>query len=93
MNKEEVYDNEISPLMAQIIEICQESNIAMVASFAIPTEEDEGLRCTTHLSDETGELPEGIKEAVRTLKPGRASPMMITAEREDGTKTITAVMG
>lgn len=53
-NKEQVYDDDINPLMAQIIAICQEHNIAMLASFAIPTPNDPGLRCTTKiLTDES----------------------------------------
>ena len=40
MNKEDVYDTQINPLMAEIIKICQENKIAMLASFAIPTEEN-----------------------------------------------------
>jgi hypothetical protein len=51
-NKEEVYDSQINPLMAQIIKICQEHKIAMLASFAIPTPGDPGLRCTTSLLSE-----------------------------------------
>ena len=36
MNKEEVYDEEISPLMKQIITLCKANGIAMVMNFAIP---------------------------------------------------------
>lgn len=52
MSKEQVYDNEINPLMAQIIDICRREKIALVASFAIPVPGDGGLRCTTCLLDE-----------------------------------------
>ena len=35
MNKEQAYDEQISPLMQQIIEVCKEKGIAMIASFDI----------------------------------------------------------
>lgn len=37
MTKEDVYDAEINPLMAKILDICRQHKIAMVASFHIPT--------------------------------------------------------
>jgi len=46
-NKEQIYDDQISPLMAKIIAICREHKIAHIACFAIPTEDDPSLRCTT----------------------------------------------
>lgn len=48
-NKEEIYDEEISPLMAKIIEICTEKGIAFLANFFIPTEESPGLNVTSSL--------------------------------------------
>ena len=33
-NLESIYDEKISPLMRQIIDICKEHNMPMVASFA-----------------------------------------------------------
>jgi hypothetical protein len=35
MNKEEIYDAQISPLMQQVIAISEEHGIAMMASFSI----------------------------------------------------------
>lgn len=57
MTKEQVYDEKISTLMAQIIGICEANHIAMIASFALPTEEDPNLLCTTCLPDENGTAP------------------------------------
>ncbi len=49
-DEEEVYDEKISPLMQQIIEICKKHKIPMMASFTyINTKEDGPGRCTTHL--------------------------------------------
>lgn len=47
MNKEQVYDEKISPLMAQIIGICHKHNIGMIADFEIPNDEDQDLCCTS----------------------------------------------
>ena len=66
-NKEQVYDDQISPLMSQIIAICQKHGIAMIASFAIPTPEDDGLQCTSMLPDETGENPDHHITAFRVI--------------------------
>lgn len=73
MNKEQIYDSQINPLMAQIIEICKANQIAMLATFDIPNEEDADLACTSHLPDETGKLPERIAACVRAAKAGHSS--------------------
>ena len=52
MNKEDIYDTEIAPLMTRVIEICKKNRIAAVMSFALPIEGDPGLMCTTALVDE-----------------------------------------
>ena len=41
--KEKVYDDQISPLMTQIIAICAEHKIAFIADFSL----DDGLKCTS----------------------------------------------
>ena len=56
MNKEQIYDEQISPLMKQIIEICQEHEIGMVADFEIPNEEDPHLCCTSSLPGENDQV-------------------------------------
>ena len=48
-SKEEVYDAEIAPLMAQILEVCKREKIAMVAQFSTPSAEDPDLLCTSAL--------------------------------------------
>lgn len=93
MNKEEIYDEQISPLMRRIIEVCKEHGIAMMADFAIPTEEDEGLRCTTLLPDQTGENDPLHRDCnAHISRGGRATPMMLTTEHGDGSKTFTAII-
>ncbi len=96
MNKEQAYDDKINPLMAQIIEICREHNIAMVMSFAIPTEENSGLFCSTSLSDENDEYPQHLRAMKRVLDIAvsgvPSAPMTLTVEREDGSKDIISVL-
>jgi len=45
-NREKIYDDEINPLMAKIIDICKSNDIQMLSSFAL---NDEDLVCTTYL--------------------------------------------
>jgi hypothetical protein len=58
VTKEQVYDAEISPLMAQIIDICKREKIAMLASFDLgqgPESEEDGdhLMCTTAILEDS----------------------------------------
>lgn len=93
-NKEEIYDNEISPLMGQIIAICQREGIAMLASYSIPNDEDDGLKCTTHLGDGDGNLDPHYRESCALIQNGHRhhSAMMITTTNTDGSKILTAVL-
>lgn len=55
---EAVYDEQISPLMDQIIAICREHNLPMIASFAYSNDEERGSGvCTTALPFE-GRTPD-----------------------------------
>lgn len=92
MNKEEIYDEQISPLMEEIIKICKEHKIATLCTFEIPTDEDEGLRCTTSLPDETGEFSGDMRRAVEIVRSGSSvPPMNLTVTRADGSKTLTSI--
>jgi hypothetical protein len=53
-DKEAVYDTEISPLMKEIIGICQREKIPFAAVFAIKDDGEEGpLFCTTILDGDS----------------------------------------
>lgn len=78
MNKEEIYDNEISPLMRQILEICKRGKIAMVASFFIPTPDDEDLMCSSCLLDEEYDAPQSYHKAMRQIRQGDNFTMAMT---------------
>lgn len=54
-DKEDVYDDEISPLMNKIIGICKKHNIPMIASFAYENCQDNGIGCCTTLLNEEGD--------------------------------------
>ena len=74
-DNEDVYDNQISPLMAQIIAICKEHEIPMVAMFQYASEVDG---CPGHCSTT---IPfdgqsEKIKRANIVVQPDR--PVAIT---------------
>lgn len=100
MNKEQIYDNQISPLMRQIIEICQANGIAMMASFDIahdgegPNGDDcSALVCSTLLPDGDGEPNKLFTQANAIIRQrGRPAPMMLTTDHGDGRKTMTAVI-
>ena len=94
MNKEQIYDTQINPLMAQIIEICKTNGIAMLATFALPTPGDADLLCTSRVPDESGKLPCPLAEASAVIYGnGRPATLMVTTQRADGSKTITAILG
>jgi hypothetical protein len=92
MNKEQIYDEQISPLMSQIIEVCRENKIAFLASFSIPTDEDDGLRCTSAILEKDFEPPEKLMRAWQEIKPARRSMLMMTTENGDGSVTMTAIV-
>ena len=86
MTKEEFYDDKISPLMAQIIAMCKEGEIPMLADFALDWNDDEQhhLKCTTVILSEDLDPPEEMLQAARLLRPPQRSPMMLTVRDGDG---------
>lgn len=59
--KERIYDEKLSPLVAQIAEICEKAGISMLAAFDISGPEEEDLMVTTQLPDETGKLSKNLR--------------------------------
>ena len=100
MNKEEIYDEQISPLMTKIIDVCKEHGIAMMASFDIahdgqgPNGEDcSSLICNTLLPDGDGNPNPLFSQAnAHIQRGGRPAPVMFTTSHSDGSKTMTAVI-
>lgn len=92
MSKEDIYDNEISPLVAQVIALCQKHGIAMIANFACPNDEDESVQALSMVPDENDEHPTNHQEALHCIRPPRRSPLMLTTSHADGSKTMTAIL-
>lgn len=70
MNKEQVYDAEIAPLMAKILEVCKREKIAMVAQFSTPNDDDPDLLCTSALLDKEYSPTKDQLAALSILKDG-----------------------
>lgn len=88
---EVVYDEKINPLMAQIIAICKEHNMPMLAAFQYAvkdagTEDAEFLFCTTTLfqADERPIAKELriANHTVRNGAPGSFGAFTITTSQE-----------
>ena len=94
MNKEQIYDEQISPLMTQIIDICKAHKIAHIASFSIPTEEDAELCCTSAQLTADFDPPEHFLRAWREIRPNDNSGGLLMLRTEDGNGgvTITAIL-
>jgi len=94
--RERVYDEEITPLVAKILEICKRAEIPMIADFELDPVEGEPpetpLKCTSMLiSDETTHCP-NMKRAARLLSPKAhyENTLAITEETSpSGDKKIT----
>ena len=75
--KESIYDDRISPLMSQIIEICKEHKIANICHFALGWDEEEesDLACTTAMLEEDFEPTDSMLTALDELRPRPATFM------------------
>lgn len=89
-DKEDIYDEQISPLMAQIISICKEHKIPMCATFQYSDDEgDNGPGyCTTTLPFE-GIASDRMKQIAQVMQPQRPICIAEThVTNPDGSKTI-----
>lgn len=89
MTKEDVYDERIAPLMSQIISVCKEHKIAMLATFSLDV--SEGLQCTTALLTDDFEPTREMVEAGEIIYPPVPSPMMLKVSKGDGSKELHAI--
>lgn len=90
--KEEVYDDQISPLMSQIINICKANKIANLCTFSLKDEDGEKLSCTTAMLTDEFDPPEEYKQALEIIRPPQRNPMMMTVTKADGSKEIHAIV-
>jgi hypothetical protein len=63
---EHVYDEQIAPLMAQIITICETHGLPMIATFAYKRDGDENDFCTSSI-DSLNRAPVDMRLAVGFL--------------------------
>lgn len=68
---EDVYDEEIAPLMAQILEICKRERLPMVASFAYARDEESGVTdfCSSYL-EWPGRESKALSRAFGAIRSG-----------------------
>ncbi len=59
-NKEEIYDQDIKPLMSRIIDICIENKIPMVAEYHIPIDNHPSLCVSTSVVEHIEYVPDHI---------------------------------
>ena len=87
---EDVYDEKIAPLMDQIIAVCKEHKLPMVASFQYMGDD----LCTTALLFEEREICHELEAAFQAVKPQRRPPPLnkITLTKADGSKEITVIL-
>ncbi len=96
--RERAYDELISPLMGQIIKICKEHGVPIVASFELDMNpesaaEDDPLCCSTVIVDpEPGKMhtrSRRILEASKIIRPERPFAFAETiTTTPDGTKHV-----
>ena len=70
--REDIYDNEISPLMKQVLTICKRAGIPLVADFRIDDggEGEEPLFCTSILPDHGNDSgAEHMRAVARAARP------------------------
>lgn len=84
MTKEEIYDQQISHHMAEIIKICRKHRIAFVATYSIPSPDDEGLQCASALLEQDCEPPPSYLEAMRLIYGHARSPAILTVRDGNG---------
>lgn len=82
--KEKIYDEQISPLMAKIIEVCKTHKIAMLADFALGYDDDaeSELKCTSTLMDDDFEPTQEQLEALKHIRPKRPQFAAFTIMRQ-----------
>ena len=81
---EEIYDDQIAPLMTQIIAICAKHKLPIAATFEYATDDF----CTTTMGfDRASERMQGI---IEKMKPRQHHTLAVTeVASPDGHKTIT----
>jgi len=66
-NLEEVYDEKISPLLKQIIEVCNEHDLPMVASFCYSLDKDGKNAVVNTVLNFEDRTPERLQHAAKAI--------------------------
>lgn len=69
LNKEQIYDEQIAPLMNQVAAFCKHHRIAFVAAFSIPNDSDPTVTATVVNVEAEHAPPEPFVLALRELRP------------------------
>lgn len=90
---EDVYDEQIAPLMTKIIDICKEHKLPMFATFLYlnDPEGDDGI-CTTNLMFPERPIPAQLLRLVDTVKPMRRAAMRMRVTKADGSIEDTVIL-
>lgn len=90
MTTEQIYDEQISPLMTEIIKLTKEHKIGIVAQFCVRGENGETLRVNTVIHDketDDDDLHKEIRQVVLRQMRG-TQPFTIRVEKGDGSQEI-----
>ncbi|WP_223530602.1 hypothetical protein [Pseudomonas sp. GL-R-19] len=92
MTKENVYDEQISPLVHKIIAICKEYEIALLLSAQLEDEDERELFRTTILPGTDEVSCEKFVHALNVIRPPSRPAMHMTTTHADGSQTLTAII-
>ena len=92
---EAIYDNEIAPLMAEIIGICREHKLPMYATFlyANDPQEDRADFCSTQLLFEERPIPEQMFRLDPMMRQTSSfTPLRMRVTKSDGSVEDTVIL-
>ena len=86
-DKEQIYDEKIAPLMKEVIKVCKEEGINVLAQFYLreETDEEEDLHCTTYIPGDKEH--ESLNDALKIVRgkgyfqPHMTFAMTVTSEK------------
>lgn len=83
MTKEQVYMEQIAPLVSQILSICKENKIAHIMTFSVGTSAPEGeiLVTTAHLAEKC-DPPKDFIEIMKLMNMYRPSPLVKMTDQD-----------
>lgn len=95
MNREGVYDNQISPLMTEIIRLRKEHDIPMAASFQYNDDRPDGEAklCTTVILNQKDAAAPALHEAARAFRRAPPVMMLTTRDGEGNVVRMDAIVG